>query len=87
MSKKTNKKIAAAAVVATMVTQNIQPLFALEEVNTELPMAKDLIISEYVEGSSNNKAIEIYNGTGETVNLSDYSVELYLNGSKEAGKK
>ena len=86
MSKKTNKKIAAAAVVATMVTQNIQPLFALEEVNTELPMAKDLIISEYVEGSSNNKAIEIYNGTGETVNLSDYSVELYLNGSKEAGK-
>ena len=86
MSKKTNKKIAAAAVVATMVTQNIQPLFALEEVNTELPMAKDLIISEYVEGSSNNKAIEIYNGTGETVNLSDYSVELYLNGSKESGK-
>ena len=86
MSKKTNKKIAVAAVVATMVTQNIQPLFALEEVNTELPMAKDLIISEYVEGSSNNKAIEIYNGTGETVNLSDYSVELYLNGSKEAGK-
>jgi hypothetical protein len=24
----------------------------------------DLFISEYVEGSSNNKAIELYNGTG-----------------------
>lgn len=86
MSKKTNKKIATAALVATMVTQNIQPILALEDVNTKSPMAKDLIISEYVEGSSNNKAIEIYNGTGEAVNLSEYSVELYLNGSKEAGK-
>ena len=85
MSKNTNKKIAAVALVATMVTQNIQPLFA-EEVNTESLMAKDLIISEYVEGSSNNKSIEIYNGTGKSVDLSDYSVELYLNGSKEAGK-
>ena len=83
---KNEKKFSTAVLVATMVTQNIQPLFALEEVTTELPMAKDLIISEYVEGSSNNKAIEIYNGTGKTVNLGDYSVELYLNGSKEAGK-
>ena len=87
MSNKNNKKIAAVAVVATMVTQNIQPIFALGEINTDSPNAKDLIISEYVEGSSNNKAIEIYNGTGKTVNLSDYSVELYLNGSSEAGKK
>ena len=26
--------------------------------------ASDLIISEYIEGSSFNKAIELYNGTG-----------------------
>ncbi len=26
--------------------------------------AQELFISEYIEGSSNNKAIEIYNGTG-----------------------
>ena len=32
----------------------------------------DLIISEYAEGSSNNKYIEIYNGTGAAVNLADY---------------
>ncbi|CDQ19195.1 FN3 associated domain-containing protein [Halobacillus karajensis] len=41
----------------------------------------DLIISEYVEGSSYNKALEIYNGTGESVDLSDYTMELYTNGN------
>lgn len=44
-------------------------------------IASDLIISEYVEGSSNNKAIEIYNGTGNTIDLSAYSLEAYFNGS------
>ena len=29
----------------------------------------DLLISEYIEGSSFNKAIEIYNGTGASVDL------------------
>jgi len=43
----------------------------------------DLFFSEYVEGSSNNKAIEIYNGTGNTVDLSNYSIELYSNGSTD----
>ena len=40
----------------------------------------ELIISEYIEGSSYNKAIEIYNGTGVTVDLSAYSLEKDLNG-------
>ncbi len=43
--------------------------------------ALDLFISEYIEGGSYNKAIEIYNGTGATVDLSQYSLELYSNGS------
>ncbi|MFN1834101.1 lamin tail domain-containing protein [Balneola sp. MJW-20] len=34
-----------------------------------------LIISEYIEGSSNNKAIELYNGTGADIDLS--TVEMY----------
>lgn len=42
--------------------------------------ATDLIISEYVEGTSNNKAIELYNGTGSDLDLSNYSIELYANG-------
>jgi len=40
----------------------------------ENSLPTDLFISEYVEGSSNNKYIEIFNGTGETVNLDAYAV-------------
>ena len=42
--------------------------------------AGDLIISAYVEGSSYNKAIEIYNGTGHPVDLSAYSLRIESNG-------
>ncbi|MDX2075884.1 MAG: Ig-like domain-containing protein [bacterium] len=43
----------------------------------------DLLISEYIEGSSFNKSIEIYNGTGVAVDLGvgQYRLELYSNGS------
>ncbi|WP_170826797.1 choice-of-anchor D domain-containing protein [Flavobacterium caeni] len=41
----------------------------------------DLIISEYVEGSSSNKYIEVFNGTGAAVNLANYELRLYANGS------
>ncbi|MGM0843728.1 MAG: cell wall-binding repeat-containing protein [Bacillota bacterium] len=41
----------------------------------------DLIISEYIEGSSYNKAIEIFNGTGTAVDLSNYSLEIHTNGA------
>ena len=44
----------------------------------------DLIISEYAEGSSNNKYIEIYNGTGSSVDLSDYEVWKIANGGSWA---
>jgi len=45
--------------------------------------AGDLFISEYVEGSSNNKAIEIYNGTGAAVDLAagGYLIQMYFNGA------
>ena len=44
-------------------------------------IANDLFISEYIEGSSYNKAIEIYNGTGASVDLSEYRIALYSNGA------
>lgn len=46
--------------------------------------ATDLFFSEYVEGSSNNKYIEVYNGTGASVNLSDYEIRLFSNGSSSS---
>lgn len=43
----------------------------------------DLFFSEYIEGSSNNKALEIYNGTGAAIDLAaeSYVVQMYFNGS------
>lgn len=41
----------------------------------------DLIISEYVEGSSNNKYLEIYNAGSTTADLSKYTIILYANGA------
>jgi uncharacterized repeat protein (TIGR02543 family) len=45
----------------------------------------DLFISEYIEGSSFNEAIEIYNGTGVSVDLTDYSITTYMNGASDEG--
>ena len=43
----------------------------------------EVFFSEYIEGSSNNKALEIYNGTGAAVNLGaeGYSVQMFFNGN------
>ena len=47
----------------------------------------DLFISEYVEGSSNNKAIEIFNGTGAPVDLAagGYRLEVYFERLQRSG--
>ena len=47
---------------------------------------QDLFISEYVEGWSNNKALEIYNPTDQAIDLSAYMVVRYSNGSTTAGQ-
>ncbi|MDT8336393.1 MAG: lamin tail domain-containing protein [Candidatus Izemoplasmatales bacterium] len=61
-------------------------------VNLTLKKAMEIIsgatifISQYVEGSSYNKYIEIYNPTTENVDLSQYTLELYSNGATEASQ-
>ncbi len=47
--------------------------------------ASDLFFSQYIEGSSNNKMISIFNGTGSAVNLSSYSITHYNNGAQLSG--
>ncbi len=51
------------------------------------PVKADLFFSEYIEGSSNNKALEIYNGTGSSIDLTDgnYAIKLYFNGATNPG--
>jgi len=58
------------------------PLTVIINVNDGSANA-DLFISEYIEGSVNNKVIEIFNGTGGPVDLSSgsYSLRIYANGA------
>ena len=44
----------------------------------------DLFFSAYVEGSNNNKAVEIYNPTPNAVSLNNYSIARFSNGSTSA---
>lgn len=67
------------------INKTVQVTQKAKEASSEV--AKDLFISEYVEGSSYNKYLEIYNGTGTSVDLSDYRIELYFNGNDEAKSK
>ncbi len=44
----------------------------------------EIFISEYVEGSGNDKALELYNPTSSPINLSGYTIERHSNGAADA---
>ncbi|MFA5036160.1 MAG: endonuclease [Candidatus Izemoplasmatales bacterium] len=46
--------------------------------------ADDLFFSYYIEGSSYNKALAIFNGTGADIDLTGYYIKLYANGTTTA---
>ena len=50
----------------------------------EAAVPADVFISEYVEGSSTNKAVEIYNPTDAPIDLSAYTLRVYFNGATTA---
>lgn len=56
-------------------------LLSTSFLNAQVVDCSDLFFSEYVEGYGQNKAIEIYNPTSDPVDLSQYSIERYSNGS------
>ncbi len=74
---KTGQRIALTALLGWM----------LASVPVQVDGPTDLFFSEYIEGSSNNKALEIYNGTGAAINLGTggYNVQMFFNGSASAG--
>jgi hypothetical protein len=48
----------------------------------QVSYGQSLFFSEYIEGSGNNKALEIYNPTDAAVDLSDYVIRINANGSE-----
>ena len=56
-------------------------MFDCNNTVASLSVLPELLISEYIEGSGFEKYIEIYNGTGQTVDLSNYELRRYTNGS------
>ncbi len=72
--------------VGTGLMYGADTLFNLT-VNEMPPAAtpcSDLYFSEYIEGSSNNKALEIYNPTTGIIDLSEYELRKYNNGAATA---
>ncbi|PAV30498.1 endonuclease [Virgibacillus profundi] len=87
MRNSTVKRVINLFLIFTLVFMNFSNVFAITaSAESDEAVAEDLFISEYIEGSSFNKAIEIYNGTGNAVDLSGYQVELYSNGATEASQ-
>lgn len=66
-----------ALLTAGLLGATVSPAFAAPS---------ELFISEYVEGSSNNKAIELYNGTAAAIDLGagGYALRFYFNGGTTA---
>ena len=75
MKKQLSKMFSVVTILALM-------LMALPMQSAGAATPTELFFSEYVEGSSFNKALEIYNGTGAAVNLAtdSYNVFMSFNG-------
>lgn len=54
-------------------------------ISTSQCIANAVFITEYVEGSGDNKAIEIYNGSKSSVSLSNYTLQQANNGNSWGG--
>jgi len=84
--KKTRKVANIIALISLVFNATMFGVFA-PEVAKATPVVSDVFFSEYIEGSSNNKALEIFNGTGSVLDLSvgNYAVEMYFNGAGSPG--
>jgi Ca2+-binding RTX toxin-like protein len=63
----------------------LAPAILLSFVRPAAAAPAELFFSEYVEGSSNTKALELYNGTPTPITLTGaYDVQIFANGSPTA---
>ena len=75
------------AVFAKDAAQNTAPSSneSCETTDQGASSTNEIFISEYVEGSSNNKALEIANFTGNSINLSSYTIARDVNSNGAYG--
>ena len=66
--------------------ERIQNLaFRADAVFEDVTTPDEIFMSEIVEGSSFNKAVELYNLTGAAIDLSSYVLQFFFNGASTAG--
>jgi len=58
--------------------------FFLALISFSSKLNAQIIISEYLEGPSNDKCIELYNTSTSSVDVSSYSIQIFSNGSTSA---
>jgi len=63
----------------------LETIYSEQNVFTSSAGASDLFISEVSE-DGNEKALELYNGTGSDIDLSDYKIKLYSNGNTSSSE-
>lgn len=70
-----------------LIAMLVAMVFGMAPMQTQAAAPTELFFSEYIEGSSYNKALEVYNGTGAAVDLGAglYNIQMYSNGSTTAG--
>ena len=76
-----NGKNAVGKIRALLIVASLLASFFVGFASSVSADPTELFFSEYIEGSSYNKALEIFNGTGVPVDLSTYTIELYSNGA------
>ncbi|WP_125783432.1 ExeM/NucH family extracellular endonuclease [Pseudoalteromonas rubra] len=66
-----------------MIKTKFTPLALLVAAATA-PVQAQVIMSEYIEGSSNNKAVELFNTSENAISLAGYTLSYYSNGGTDA---
>ena len=86
-SPRIRRRFARAVIATSVVAAGLPVAAALPAAPASAAAPTELFFSEYIEGSSNNKALEIYNGTGAPIDLAagGYQVQMYYNGATTAG--
>ena len=63
---------------STFILTTIITCFSLTSCNNKNDTKSDLIFSEIIEGSSNNRAVEIYNVSEKELDLTKYKIEIQM---------